>query len=163
MWLMLLVSVIVSNIYGGWWWVATYLCIVLVGIQRRPPPILSRALNKEEIQIMTLIREHFGPTATYLAGQDGVLVGYDAPAPEHGSDSSSAQRIRQVLSWSWFLRAGVDLPFACTMDERTGEKVFLDQRQATVLSRPAKRIVHGKFQFLPGLVYTTLAIGGITT
>ncbi|NJD36864.1 MAG: hypothetical protein FIA89_00855 [Geobacter sp.] len=101
MWLLLLVSAIVSNIYGGWWWVATYLCIVLVCIKRRPPfPSRSRA------------------------GQDGILVEYDAPAPEHGSDSSWVQRSTQVVSWSWFMRAGVDLPFACTMDERTGEKVF---------------------------------------
>lgn len=123
MWLLLLISAIVSNIYGGWWWVATYLCIVLVGMHRRPP-FPSRSLTEEEIQINTMIREHFEPTTTYRAGQDGVLVEYYAPAPEHGSDSSGPKRSTQVVSWSWFMRAGVDLPFACTMDERTGERAF---------------------------------------
>lgn len=90
------------------WWIVSLLCVLLilpfVGGARKEES-QSKPISDEEIQIRTLVREHYGVTSTYQIMQDGVVVEYDDPETTPGTGHT--KRITKAISWSWFKRAGV--------------------------------------------------------
>lgn len=116
-WLILMIVLVLSVAYGGWWWLAS-ITLGLVWIGSSLSKQIEREPSPEELRIRELVREKFGDSATLEFQQDGVMVEYDSPASDE--DGIEQKRLKKGVSWSWFMRAGVDLPFVYTREKKPG-------------------------------------------